>query len=96
MSRTKSRKKVGYARRDALTHRKYNFKASIKRYHKTGKMLNVAGGSGHVAGEEWARKKNINPDSKITRYGKNSPSFDEGVYRHKMLAKAKALLNKKS
>ena len=91
---TKSLKKVGYARRDAITHRKYNFKAAIRRYKKTGKMVTVAGGSGHAAGEKWAGEKNIDPESRVTRYGKNSPSFDEGVYKHKQTAKARALLDK--
>ena len=96
MSRNKSKALVGYKRRDSGTHRRYNFKASIKRYKKTGKMVNKGSGSGHEAGEKWAKEKNIDPESRVTRYGKNSPSFDEGVYKHKQTAKARALLNKRS
>ena len=89
-----AKKMVGYNRRDAGTHRKYNFQASIKRYKKTGKMLNVAGGSGHRAGESWGDEKEINPDSPVTKYGKNSPSFDEGVYLSKKKRKAQIELSK--
>ena len=78
----------GYAARDKITHRKYNFKTSIRRYKKTGKFTYRGNGSGHRAGEEWANRKNIDPNSRVTKYGKNSPSFDEGVYRSKQLRKA--------
>lgn len=87
-------KKVGYNRRDAISHRKYNRGVSIRRYKRTGKFKNVGTGSGHRAGEKWGEQKNINPQSRITKYSKNSPSFDEGVYQHKQKVKAKALLNK--
>ena len=95
MSKTKSKALVGYKRRDSGTHRRYNFKSSIKRYKKTGKFVYVGNGSGHEAGEKWAEKNNINPDSMTTKYSKNSPSFDEGVYKHKETAKARALLNRR-
>ncbi len=85
---------VGYKRRDPVTHRKYNFGSSIRRYKKTGKFNYVKSGEGHRAGEKWGEKKQIDPESKIQRYGKNSPSFDEGVYVYKQAAKSKALLNK--
>lgn len=85
---------VGYKRRDPITHRRYKRSVSIKRYKKTGKFVHVAGGSGHRAGERWGDNKNIDPESRVTRYSKNSPSFDEGVYLHKQKAKAKALLAK--
>lgn len=80
----------GYARRDATTHRTYNWDAAIKRYEKTKRFNYVAGGAGHKAGEDWANKKGIDPEDPITRYGKNSPSFDEGVYKSKQ-ARKKAL-----
>lgn len=76
-------KKVGYNRRDPITHRKYNWKAAIRAYKKTGRFRYVKDGSGHKAGEEWGDRKQIDPNSRQTRYGKNSPSFDEGVYKSK-------------
>lgn len=82
---------VGYQRRNAVTHRKYNRKASLRHYKRTGKFRTVSGGSGHRAGEAWGNAKGIDPDSRTTRYSKNSPSFDEGVYlskkKRKMAAK---------
>lgn len=83
---------MGYQVRDAGTHRTYSFDASIKRYKKTGKFLNRKDGSGHRAGERWGEEKGIDPDSTNTKYSKNSPSFDEGVYKYKSLAKAKKQL----
>ena len=41
-------------------------------------------GSGHDAGENWGSKKNIDPNSTVRKYSKNSPSFDQGVMRYKM------------
>lgn len=70
-------KKVGYQRKG------YNWAKSIKRFKKTGAFKNVAQGQGHAAGEEWGNKKNIDPNSQQRRYSKNSPSFDEGVYKSK-------------
>lgn len=83
-------RKRGYARRDSGTHRTYNWDSAIKRYEKTKRFNYVGSGSGHKAGEDWAKKKNIDPDDPVTRYGKNSPSFDEGVYKSKQ-ARKKAL-----
>lgn len=85
-------KKVGYQARDAGTHRTYSFSASVKRYKKTGKFLNRKDGSGHLAGERWGEDKQINPESTVTKYSKNSPSFDEGVYKYKSLQRAKKQL----
>lgn len=51
-------------------------------------------GSGHRAGEEWGSIKEIDPESRVRKYSKNSPSFDEGVYKYKMEARNKALANK--
>ena len=97
-TRQKQIKQVGYKRRDSISHRKYNFKVSVARRKRTGKFnfvgKGILRGSGHRAGEKWGNEKEINPESKITRYGKNSPSFDEGVYNYKQGAKAKALLAK--
>lgn len=87
-------KQVGYNRRDAISHRKYNRGVSIRRYKRTGKFNFVADGSGHRAGEKWGADKQIDPESRATKYSKNSPSFDEGVYQYKQSARAKALLNK--
>ncbi len=76
-------KKVGYARRDPVSHRPYNFDTAIARYKKTGQFITVGNGSGHQAGENWAKAKGIDPEDENTKYGKNSPSFDEGVYKYK-------------
>lgn len=96
---TKSKVLKGYQSRDAGTHRTYNFKSSVKRYHKTGKLFykgkGALAGSGHRAGEKWGEDKKIDPTSTIRKYSKNSPSFDEGVYLYKQTAKAKALTNAK-
>lgn len=89
-----AKKMVGYQARDSGTHRQYNFNASIRRYKRTGKVVNRNGGSGHQAGEKWADKKEINPDSQVTKYSKNSPSFDEGVYLSKAKRKAQIELQK--
>lgn len=57
----------------------FSWKESIKRYKKTGVFKTVSGGSGHEAGYRWGNAKNIDPQSMVRRYSKNSPSFDEGV-----------------
>jgi len=86
-------KAVGYQRRDSVTHRKYNRAASLRHFRRTGKFRTVAGGSGHRAGERWGDAKQIDPESRNTRYSKNSPSFDEGVYLSKQKRKmAKQML----
>ena len=64
---------VGYNRKG------YTWGKSIKRYKKTGFFRTVKGGSGHEAGQKWGDAKDIDPDSQVRRYSKNSPSFDEGV-----------------
>lgn len=71
----------------------YNRKKSIAGFKKTGTFQNKGNGSGHLAGEQWGAKKEIDPNSQVRRYSKNSPSFDEGVYRYKQLAKQKAFQN---
>ena len=73
--------------------RKYKRKSSFRHYQRTGKFKNVGTGSGHRAGEEWGDRKGINPHSRTTRYSKNSPSFDEGVFLSK--ARRKALEKKR-
>lgn len=83
--------KVGYSARDSVSHRKYNFATSVGRFKRTKKFTyrgtkvgkRVIYGLGHKAGEQWGNKKNIDPNSKETKYSKNSPSFDEGVYLSK-------------
>jgi hypothetical protein len=93
-------KKVGYKRRDPISHRTYNRSTALARYKKIGTFKPTyvgrgrLRGSGHAAGEKWGSEKNIDPESNVTRYSKNSPSFDEGVYMYKESAKGKALLNK--
>lgn len=73
-------KAVGYNRRDSISHRKYSFAKSVKRFKRIGGFTVVKDGSGHRAGERWGDAKQIDPASKNTKYSKNSPSFDEGVY----------------
>lgn len=97
-------KKVGYSRRDPISHRTYSRKTSLGRFQRTGKFTYVGTkvggrivyGLGHKAGEEWGEKKQIDPNSRVRKYSKNSPSFDEGVYQYKQRAKAmkQALSNK--
>jgi hypothetical protein len=83
----------GYKGRDPISHRKYSFQTAITRYKRTGKLVyrgkGALKGSGHRAGEAWGDEKKIDPQSPETKYSKNSPSFDEGVYLSK--AKRKAL-----
>lgn len=83
----------GYKGRDPVSHRKYSWRVSLKRFSRTGKFAHRGNGSGHRAGEAWGAKKGIDPDSMVRRYSKNSPSFDEGVYQYKE-ARRKALKNK--
>lgn len=75
--------------------KKYNWSKSIKSYKKTGYFKVKKDGSGHDAGTKWAEAKQIDPNSQVRRYGKNSPSFDEGVYAYKQSAKSRALENVK-
>lgn len=74
----------------------YNWSKSIKRYKKTGYFKVKKDGSGHDAGTKWAESKQIDPNSQVRRYGKNSPSFDEGVYAYKQSAKSRALQSQTS
>lgn len=77
------KKATGYQRKG------YSWSKSIKRFKKTGVFKNVAQGQGHAAGESWGNKKDIDPNSSQRRYSKNSPSFDEGVYKSKQERKNK-------
>ncbi len=89
----------GYKARDPKSHRKYSWKTSINRFKKTGGFTyrgtkigkKIVYGLGHDAGERWGEKKQIDPESRIRKYSKNSPSFDEGVYKYKQEARSKAL-----
>lgn len=74
-------------------NKKYSFNKSIKGFKKTGTFRTRNGGSGHDAGFKWAMMKAIDPTSKVQKYGKNSPSFDEGVYAYKERARTDALKN---
>lgn len=75
---------VGYKRKG------YNYHKSIKEYKRTGVFNTIDRGSGHAAGYDWAKRKGIDPSSRVQRYSKNSPSFDEGVYKYKQEAKAQS------
>lgn len=89
----------GYKARDGSSHRKTNihllrrrFKSGNITYRGKGKYK----GSGHAAGREWGEKKGIDPESRVLKYSKNSPSFDEGVWQYKSKAsEAKHNLAKK-
>lgn len=95
--RTKAK---GYQSRDPISHRRYSRTTSLNRMKRTGKYnyvgTRVGGkiiyGLGHKAGENWAASKKIDPESKATRYSKNSPSFDEGVHNYKISTKGNALV----
>lgn len=71
--------------------KKYNFHKAIRSYKRTGFFKTKINGSGHDAGAKWAEAKQIDPHSQVRRYGKNSPSFDEGVYGYKERVRSKAL-----
>jgi len=79
-------KAKNYSYSKALAHFK---KKGIFKFRGKGALA----GSGHKAGEEWGAKKAIDPTSKVRRYSKNSPSFDEGVYTYKQRA-LQAMRNK--
>lgn len=91
--------KKGYKGRDPISHRKSSRAKQAKRFKTTGKYTyrgtkiggKVIYGLGHAAGENWAAQKGIDPTSRIQKYSKNSPSFDEGVAKYKQSAKSKAL-----
>ncbi len=93
-SKSKALKK-GYKSRDPISHRKSSRAKQEKRFKTTGKFTyrgkGALRGSGHRAGENWGENKGIDPDSRIRKYSKNSPSFDEGVMKYKMSAKQKSL-----
>lgn len=72
--------------------KKYSWSKAIKSYKRTGFFKTKVNGSGHTAGYNWGEEKGIDPDSSVRRYGKNSPSFDEGVYQYKQ-SKKNALEN---
>lgn len=100
---TKSKAIKGYKGRDSVSYRRYSRKASLKRFEKTGKFTyrgtkiggKVIYGLGHKAGESWGASKGIDPDSRVTKYSKNSPSFDEGVWKYKNQTKSKTLASAK-
>lgn len=97
-----STKQKGYQGRDSISHRRYSRQTALNRFKKTGKFTYVGTkvgnkviyGLGHDAGEKWGEAKQIDPTSQTKKYSKNSPSFDEGVYKYKE-SKKKALEAKK-
>jgi len=102
MKNAKTRALRGYQGRDPVSHRRYDRKTSLRRYKKTGQFTyrgtRVGGkmvyGLGHKAGEQWAEQRGIDPESRVRKYSKNSPSFDEGVYKYKMQKKQEESLKK--
>lgn len=95
MTKTRTSVLRGYSRRDPISHRTYSRKTSLNRAKRTGKFTYVGDGSGHRAGESWAASKQIDPESRTVKYSKNSPSFDEGVYKYKEDKRKRALIEKK-
>lgn len=99
MATTKSRALKGYQGRDVISHRRYSFKTATNRFKRKGEFTlrgtrigkTIVYGLGHKAGEQWGKEKQIDPESLNTKYSKNSPSFDEGVYKYKESKKQKAL-----
>ena len=99
MATTKSTALRGYKARAPTSNRTYNRKTSLNRFKKTGQFTyrgtkvggKIVYGLGHAAGENWAAQKGIDPNSAVRKYSKNSPSFDEGVWKYKQSAKSKAL-----
>jgi lipopolysaccharide export LptBFGC system permease protein LptF len=94
MAKTSTMKKMAYRywrkpTTKGYNRKGYNFNKSVKGYKKSGYFKTVKSGSGHDAGFRWAEQKGIDPESKIRRYSKNSPSFDEGVYRYKDTQRSK-------
>lgn len=93
----------GYKGVDPVSHRRYSRKTALNRFKKSGKFTyrgtrvgkKIVYGLGHKAGENWAAKKQVDPHSRMTKYSKNSPSFDEGVHKYKQTAKSRALNNMK-
>ena len=81
-TRTRTTRKKGWGGINPVTHRKYNRRA-LRRRFKTGRLTYVGTGEGHRAGEAWGAEKQIDPRSRVTKYSKNSPSFDEGVWVYK-------------
>ena len=86
-------KNVGYKGRDPISHRRYSRATALNRAKRTGKYTyRGTKVRGKVkAGRNWGEDKKIDPESMVTKYSKNSPSFDEGVHQFKESAKAKAL-----
>lgn len=66
---------------------KYSRTKATKFYKKHGYFKARVSGAGHAAGRDWGAKKGIDPNSRVRRYSKNSPSFDEGVKEYKMAQK---------
>lgn len=73
--------------------RGYSYSKALTHYKKKGYFKYRKDGSGHHAGEAWGERKEIDPESKIRKYSKNSPSFDEGVrtYKDSVKVRSKAL-----
>lgn len=102
MATSRSTALKGFKGRDPISHRKSSRAGQTRRFKKTGKFTyrgtkiggKVVYGLGHKAGEDWGASKQIDPNSKIQKYSKNSPSFDEGVMKYKQSAKSKALAMK--
>lgn len=61
----------------------YSRTKATKFYKKHGYFKARVSGEGHAAGRNWGAKKGIDPNSRVRKYSKNSPSFDEGVKEYK-------------
>ena len=93
-------RKPGYQGRDPIAHRQYNRYVLARRFKKTGEFTyrgtkvhgKIIYGLGHRAGENWGDAKDIDPTSPVTKYSKNSPSFDEGVWKSKKKRMAEKII----
>lgn len=88
-------KKKGYEQTyKTVPKKKYDRDNSINYRKKSGYFKTKIDGGGHDAGFKWATKQfregNLEPTTRKKKWGRNSPSFDEGFYEAKMRA-----LNKK-
>jgi len=74
--------------------KKYSWEKSLDMYKRTGFFKTKIDAMGHDAGFKWAKENKINPKERRRKYGRNSPSFDEGVYSYKEKVREAALKKK--
>ncbi len=74
---------------------KYDRDKSLAYRERTGFFKTKIDSGGHTAGYKWAKKQEVSPKERKRKYGRNSPSFDEGVHEFKMRTRQAALESKK-